>query len=243
VANLAKTYTDNVFEALRYLPTWEPSVAVAVGDIAKIEDRGYVRQMSLTDLNIAVKAHEGLRVKHRGWASEGALKIAASGKASSRGKKAATRLEFDAKHAILFRAERSNEITLERPDRAEKAILHLHEAGNWDTDWIYVTHVIRAERFTVLISDQKGASAELSVTGALGQDPARLAGGDVGVEVGATRGLAYELGGVEDATPLYRALCVSKRKLPGSRARTKRPSPSGRARASAGEYEIVEVSF
>ncbi len=243
MTNLAKTYTDNVFKALHYLPTWEPSVAVAVGDVAKIEDRGFVRQMSLTDLDISFKQRAGLRVKHRGWASEGALKIAAAGKASSRGKAAATRLEFDAKHAILFRAERSNEITLERPDRAEKAILHLHEEGNWDTDWIYVTHVIRAERFTVLISDQKGASAELTVTGALGEDPGRLAGGDVGVEVGATRGLAYELGGVQHATPLYRALRVSRRKLPGRQARTKRSGPSGRARASAGEYEIVEVGF
>jgi hypothetical protein len=243
VSDLAKSYTDKIFKGLHYLPTWLPSAKVAVGDVAKIEERAVTRQLSLEDLSVEFSTHENATVAHRGWASKGALTLGGRAKATTPAQNigANTHVEFNAKHAILFRAERSKELNLERQALVEKELLRLHEDKQWEADWVLITHVIRAHNFTALISQEKGARAELRLTGTLGSNAAGLDREDVGVEVLHTEGMAYAEHGVVDATPLYRAIRVQKR-ITGH-TRTKRARPTGRLRAATDEFEVAEVQF
>ncbi|HEV3070293.1 MAG TPA: hypothetical protein VGY76_02565 [Solirubrobacteraceae bacterium] len=243
MTDLAKNYTDKIFGGLRYLPTWLPSATVAVGDVARIEERTVIRHCGLENLNIEYSAHENAAVAHRGWASKGALAVSARAAATTGTPDvgANTRVEFNAKHAILFRAEQSRELYLENQGLIEDRLLHMRAEQQWEPDWVLITHVVRAARFTVLISQEKGASAELKLTGALAGAAAGLDSEDIGVDVVNTVGMAYDERGVVDATPLYRAIRVQKRRI--RPPRTKRVKPTGRARAGADEYEIAEVLF
>ena len=245
--DLAKSYTDKIYRGLRYLPTWFPSTRVSVGDVARIEERVVTRQKGLADLDVEFSIDEHASVAHRAWASKGALAIG-SGAGAETGTGTGTQqmgahihVDFNARHAVLFRAERSRELNLAHQALIEKKLLSLYEEERWELDWILVTHVVRAARFIALISEEQGAHAELKVTGALA-GAAGLDREEIGMEVLHTTGMAYSDCGVVDATPLYRAIRVRKKRLVRGRTTT-RVGPTGRARTQGDEFEIVEVEF
>src|ERR1700722_18021408 len=173
-------YTSEIYGGLHYLATWPPSGKVGVGDVAIMQDRTLERHLSIGDLEVATKVISGSEVHERGWASSGALTVAATGGASGPVNPVVNaggdfEVNFKSKHAILMRAERSREDSLDRLDRVRQEILRLHEEGTWQRDWVLVTHVIHAHSLMVLISNEKEAKAHLAVSAGVAADPAAIA--------------------------------------------------------------------
>lgn len=246
MADLWKRYTNEIYKGMHYLAAWPPSKRVQVGDVVVMEDRSPDRQMSASDLGIETPVLRGAQVRSRGWATEGALTVgpavAASGPVHP-GVVAGAELEvkFNAKHAILLRAERSREDSIDQMDRLKQEILRMHAEGKWRREWVVVTHVIHAKTLMVLVSSASGAVARLRGSGSLGVDPSALAEGNGEVALLSASGMVYEESGVEDATPFYLAIRVQDRLL--RRPITTRIGKRGRVRGAASSVEVVDVAF
>lgn len=246
MADIWKQYTNEVYAALRYLASWPPSSRVEVGDIAVMQDRSLERQLSLRDLDIDTAVLHGSEIHDRGWASSGTVKLSANASASGPvhpGVTGGTECEvsFHAKHAILLRAGRSREDSMDRLDRVKREMLRLHNEGKWNSEWVLVTHVVHAGSLLVLVSNQKGASARLSVSGSVGADALALALARSNVTLVGASGMAYEEHSEQDATPLYLAIRVQERV--GRKPSLTRIGKRGRARAVGGDFEVAEVTF
>lgn len=246
MADLPERYTKDVYRGIRYLASWLPSSAVAVGNVAVLQKGSLELVTTAEALGLSTQTIIGPSVAERGWVSQRTVtvapKVGASGPLdSSLGGGAEMNIEFKAKHAILLRAERSREKSLDHLGQIKKEMLRLHEEGEWETDWILVTHVVHARRLIVLISNEKGASAQLRLSAGAVQDAGALITANGELDVTNLQGMALSEVGIKNATPLYQALRVRKRRLRGNEV--KRIGKRGRARAGDGEFEIAAVSF
>jgi hypothetical protein len=241
-----KQYTAELYANLRYLGSWPPSSPVEVGDIGVFEDRSLERQVSIGELGIEVTTRRGADVQERGWASRKTRivrpKVAGAAPLESGvGAGAELEVRFEAKHAILLRAERSREESLDRLDRVREELLRLHDEEKWRDEWVLVTHVIRADRMVALISKERDTSATLRLSAGMVEDAGALATARGELTVVAADVMAYEERGATDASPLYRAVRVQPRFLRENRV--KRIGKRGRARAGPTEFEVAEVAF
>lgn len=246
MSELWKQYTHEIYAGLHYLATWPPSAALAVGDIAIMRDRTPERHLSIGDLGVETKVLKGAEVHERGWASSGALTVSAAAAASGPAVPGASiggelEVSFNSKHAVLLRAERSREDSLDRLDRITRELLRLHEDGSWQREWVLVTHAVHARSLMVLVANQKGAKAKLQVSGDVAAEPAAIVNARGTVSLLSASGMAYEEHGVKDATPLYLAVRVQERL--GRRSIVKRIGRRGRARPQRGDFEIADVTF
>jgi hypothetical protein len=245
MAELWQHYTREVHKGLHYLASWPPSARVGVGDIAVMIDGSLERQATLQDAGLPYAVARGADVRHRGWASAGSVSLgggAAADAPLSAGTQAGAEIEasFRSTHAILLRAERSREDSLERLDQIKQGMLAMRAAGTWQQEWLMITHVVHAQSLMVLISKERNASARLLVSGSVGADAHALATGSAGVQVLSASGMAYEEHGIADATPLYLAVRVQERF--GRTARVKRIGRRGNVRTAGGSYEVVDVT-
>jgi len=246
MADLPERYTKDVYRGIHYVASWPPSSTTAVGDVAVMQKRSLERVTSTAALGLPTQTITGAKVEERGWASQKTVTLAPKVGAAAPldpaiAATAEMNVEFNAKHAILLRAERSRERSLDRLSHIKKEMLRLHEEGEWEPDWLLVTHVVQARRLFVLISSEKGASAQLRLSAGVAQDAGALATASGELNVANHQGMAYSEIGIENATPLYQALRVQRRRIRGNRV--KRIGRRGRARPGEGEFEIVPVSF
>lgn len=241
-----RCYTGELYENLRYLAPWPPSGQVAVGEVGAFRDRSFERHTTLERLGVEPTSRDGADVRERGWTSTATrivrpeLEVAAPvdpGLVAG----AELQVKFEAKHAILMRAERSHERSLDRLDLIEDSLLRLHDEGKWRKDWVLVTHVVHAERLVALIANGRGTEATLRLSAGAIDDVSALATARGVLSVMTTNGMAYEEHDGRNATPLYRAVRVQRRRLRGDRV--KRISKRGRARPGLAEFEVAEVTF
>jgi hypothetical protein len=246
MAELWKQYTDEIYKKLRYLATWPPSARIEVGDVGIFADRSLERHQSLDQLGIEQETRLGVDLEQRGWASSKTKVVRPKAMATvplepGLGVGTELKVEFNAKHAFLLRAERSREDGLDRLDQIRDQLLRLHDKDEWQSDWILVTHVIHAKRMVALIASDKNTAATLRLSAGMVADAGALATARGELTVLTADAMAYEERGVEDATPLYRAVRVQRRRLRGDRV--KRIGKRGRARPGLGEFEVAEVTF
>ncbi|HKB51421.1 MAG TPA: hypothetical protein VKC63_08320 [Solirubrobacterales bacterium] len=246
MAKLWKRYTDELYTGLNYLASWPPSGRAEVGDVATFQDRSLERYVSIGELGIETTTLTGTAVCERGWASAetNVINPSVAGAAPLQpGLDAGAELtiQFGAEHAILMRAERTREESLDRLDRVKRELLRLHDKGIWKREWVLVTHSIRAERLIALISSSREASAKLRLSAGVAEDAGALASVRGRVKVTHATGMAYEELGAEDATPLYQAVRVQERVVRDDRV--KRVGKRGRARPDEGRFEVTEVAF
>lgn len=240
-----KRYTDEIYGGLRYLATWPPSGRVEVGDVAVFEDRSAEKQTTMEELGIEKETSAGADVRERGWASARAFELKPRAGAAAPLEPglvagAGVELEFKAKHAILMRAERSREHRLERLATVKQELLRMYDGGEWKREWLLITNVIHARRLIVLISGRRGDKALLTLSAGVGDDAIGLATGRGELTVVSADEMAYKEDGIENATPLYRAVRVQRRPGPN---RVKRIAKRGRARGGEADFEVAEVTF
>lgn len=246
MADLPERYTKDLYRGIHYLASWPPSNTAAVGDVAVLQKRSLERVTSAGALGLPTQTIRGPTVEERGWVSQKTVTVAPKVSAAapldpSIAAAAEMNIEFTAKHAILLRAERSWEKSLDQLSHTKREMLRLYEDGEWEADWVIVTHVVHARRLIVLISNERGASAQLRLSAGAVQDAGALATVSGELNVANPKGMAYSEIGIRNATPLYQALRVQRRRFRDNRV--KRIGRRGRARPGDGEFEIAPVSF
>jgi hypothetical protein len=239
-----KTYTSQISKRLGYCASWLPRNQIAVGDIALMENRSLERQKSIRDIGIDIEIREGNEVKDWGWTSGTTFEVnpaISAGAPVHPGVQIGGGLTvgFTRKNGILLRMERSQEQSLERLDSLRKEMLRLHETGEWERDWVVVTQVIHAGRMIVLISERRGASADLTAAMRIGAEPASVIEAEGKIELLGSSGMNLQETG-ENLTPLYKALRVKPGRI--RKSRIKQINRRGRARATEGA-DVIEVVF
>lgn len=245
MATAPERYTDAIEAELEYLGGWPTTSAIAVAEIGVIEGRSFVAQATLADLGVEVTTQTDERRRDVGYAagaevSAGALAGAKAPLQPGATAMARVNVEFTARNAILMRAESCRNQRVERLDLLKAELLRLHREGRWQMEWIAVSEVVHAERLITLIAEAKGASVELGVSAGIDASAISLAEGKGRISVlHRSEGVLFEA--AEDATPLYRALCVQKRRLRDPRA--KQANRHGRARGLEEDFDVVEFGF
>jgi hypothetical protein len=245
MATAPERYTDAIEAQLQYLGSWPTTSAIAVADIGVIEGRSFVAQATLADLGVEVAVQTDERRRDVGYAtgaevSAGALVGAEAPLHPGTSAAARVNVEFTARNAILMRAEGCRNERVERLDLLKGELLRLHREGRWPIEWIAVSEVVHAERLITLIAEAKGASVELGVSAGIDASSISLAEGQGRISVlRRSEGVLFETS--EQATPLYRALCLRKRSL--RKPRVKQADRHGRARGLEEDFDVVEFDF
>ncbi|MGN6588299.1 MAG: hypothetical protein ACTHKT_12665 [Solirubrobacterales bacterium] len=240
-----KAYTSQVYKRLRYLAAWTPGQEISPGDVGIFEDRSLEQQTTIAELGLELGVHQGNERRNRGLLSGVEIKpqFAAGAAAPVHPgveAQAQFKIEFKATNGILLRAERSCEDHLDRIDLLREWMLDLYAKGKWEERQVVVTHVVKARALMVLVSEERGANATLTVGGSLRLDPTALAEGEGSVGLETTSGSVFQEVG-EEMTPLYLALKVKDPAL--RRPRVKRANKRGRALPPEEGPTVIDVTF
>jgi hypothetical protein len=240
-----KTYTSQVYKRLRYLAAWTPGQEVNPGDVGVFENRTLERQTTIAELGIKLGIHEGNERRNRGLLSgveitpQVGTGVAVPVQPGLEAR-AEIKVKFKATNGLLLRAEKSQENHLDRIDLLREWMLDRYARGEWEERQVVVTHVVAARSLMVLISEERGASATLTVGGSLRLDPTALAEGEGSVSMETTSGSIFQEVG-EEMTPLYLALKVKDPAL--RKPKVKRANKRGRALPSEEGPTVIDVTF
>lgn len=220
MAKVHKFYTSEVYENLKYRPTWLPGIPMHLGTVGLIED-GIFR--AVTDLNRLDIPFEEIADSDRNaidFTSKGGVFIAfkAAGEANSRFEavakaNAGALIEFSRVGAVVLQLR---DVSLNRiADQYQlrndllRAIAVGDESNRWLRDWVVVTEVARAGSATIVISNSGHSRLELRASGSV--TPTSLVDLSANLSVATESELCTKVIAEAGLTPLYRGLRVKRR--------------------------------
>jgi len=238
-----KRYCDQLHRHIGWLATWQPDSPIAVGDVCLMEGRQMVRQFHLDDRGIGCTEIVSPTVAHVGWQSSKGITVKPSAGASATGVgDAHVEVKFEDADAMVFRAERCREHSLDRLDRLKDELLDLRSRGQWDEDLLVVTQVRHAERLLVVVAGERGSSAVVKVAADAFSPGLDLSSANVGVELLRATSTGYQISNARNTTPLFQAVRV--RRVGVRREHViRRIGRKGKLRSGAESYDLVPVDY
>lgn len=220
MASVARQYTRELAQELRFLPAWPPGVRIELGDIGQIDNENiFGRVTSLANLGInpvEMEASGGTETFQ--YASAGAVQISfkASGQESAAlpnvpAGKAGLGISFSRESATAFRADGVEHRRFADQVALRQEVASLIRAGRWDRSWTIVTHVARARSTTALVARSKGAGVEFALSADVGAGGLELLSADVGLQTVSSREMQVTIVGAGGMTPLFLGLRVRRR--------------------------------
>lgn len=210
-------YTNELRERFGYSAVWLPTTSIRPGDVGRMIGHQFERLTSLDELGVPFECRAGESVGTLDYSSASGVEISGGSKASvapaSGGLAQADgliKVRFAGEGAVVFRAEDCTSISIDPQQTLEAEILRRFAAGDWPTDHVVVTEVIRSGRTTILISGGRDASVEL---GGAADTPMALTSATM--KVINSRNISTQIVAAGDLTPLFRAKGVRKRLLRG----------------------------
>lgn len=210
---------------------WPLTERVAVGEVRKWHRRGSVPAGSLAERGIEAKRGPAgapgditydaggtvaVRFKAAGAAAQGFSSVAAA--------EAGALVEFRDEHSALIVYTGLEQSGLADLAALADSLVRRLWRGDWDPDLLVVSDVVAARAGTVLIADQKGASAELRLEGAVGPGPLQLVDLAGRAAFSASSRLGLNWTGT-DLTPCYRVLRIRRTWLKRVREEYGTPQP------------------
>ncbi len=149
-------------------PVWLPGTKMDLGEIGKIDRRGYLRVASLSDFGINFNPEPSSAQTEYFVASEHAsaqdveVKAGASVPAAGAHVEAGMEMSFSAACAFVVRVAGVEATKITNVREVEDAIRRRHAVNPfWEKDWIYVQEVVTAQPCIMVVSE--GAKAKVSV--------------------------------------------------------------------------------
>ena len=216
-----RTYTREVFNHLKYRPTWLPGTPIEIGTVGALEDGIFRPMTSLKTLGIRFtirldKAADGTL----DFASETGVSVAlkAAGElnpkftAVAQGEAGAL-IEFSRAGAVVFQLRDVAFNRLEDQPELARAMLRLVTLGessnSWERDWVVITEVVEAGSATIAIASSADSKLELKASGTVA--PASLVDASARFSVAAESQVSTKVIAQSGLTVLYRALRVKKK--------------------------------
>lgn len=219
MTSVHQLYTRDVYENLKYRPTWLPGTPIHLGTVGVIED-GQFR--AITDLKrLGISFEEIIDSDHDtiDFTSKGGVSIAfkAAGEVNPRFQavaeaNAGVLVEFSRVGAVLLQMR---DVSLNRiADQSQlrrdmlQAIAVGDQSKQWRKEWVVITEVARAGIATIVISNSGRSRLELRASGSAASTS--LADVSANFSVATESELSFRVIASEGLTPLYRGLRVKR---------------------------------
>jgi len=206
---LAKTYLTEIHKALRYYATWAPQNNFELGDIGIMKGKQFIYLDKLKNKKVSFVPNNGLPKKDDAFSyySEDNIKISTKlvGEADKQilDAKAKMIIKFGRKNSILFRPKGVTMHKIEDQLRLAEQITKLYKEKKWKRDWVVITELIEVDSATILISNSKNATAEISASSNVEAGMFNIADAKLGLKLSHSKSLGIEILAAQALTPLY----------------------------------------
>jgi hypothetical protein len=218
-ASVYKLYAKDVYENLRYRPTWLPGSPVELGAVGIIEEGIFRPITDLKTLDIPFEVKVDPDQDAIDFASKNGVSISFKAAGEVNGKfeaiakaDAGVLIEFSREGAVVLQLR---DVLLNRiadQSALSRALLRSmavgDEAKQWQRNWAVVTEVARAGRATIVISSSGQSRLELKASGSTA--PANLVDASSNLSVATESEISTKVIAESGLTPLYRGLRVSR---------------------------------
>lgn len=216
--DVRKRYTIEMYDNFGYYATWEPNTPVELGEIGILKNKEFTRISTLQNEEIEFKVKADETKGEIDYSSSGGVKIynKLAGKAAPKACKLAEAdagfiVDFTKENSVLFKAKGTLTYAIDNIIALKREIMKRYESGDWDAEWVIVTHLIKAESATILIAGNSGSSIELKARGKAGIKKIDIADAEANFEISFSQGVETKIIGAEGITPLFKLMGVRKR--------------------------------
>lgn len=213
-------YSRLVHEVTTWWGTYPVPLQLCVGDYVQMDNEGRIKYLgSVLDwpdwrkgLPVEPFLYKGEDRFWRHVTTKRAADAGAGVKIVGVGADASLTITFSEESGFLLNLAGTTGSRFKSVDTARRWILGAAKAGKWEKKAALITEVIRAERTTALIAEERGTSFRLQATASLPLDVTaiNLADPALHVEYFKERGSGYSTPPTE-ATPLYHCARIRRR--------------------------------
>ena len=174
--SIYKLYAKNVYENLRYRPTWLPGSPVELGTVGLIEEGIFRPITDLNKLDIPFEAKVDADQDTIDFASKNGVTISFKAAGETNGKfeaipkaSAGVLIEFSHEGAVVLQLKDVSLNRIADQNSLSRALLKSIAVGaelkQWQRDWVVITEVARVGRATIVISRSGKSRLELKASG------------------------------------------------------------------------------
>jgi hypothetical protein len=210
-------YLKDINKSSGYRATWEPGKLLKIGQIGKIDPKGFfVVYSSLIDEGFSPKVQSDDKSDTLDYSSKGTFEITAkvAGEVSSSTNLQKSDAGFDIKlnseKSILFQIAGYTTEHIVNIGDMKKMILEKYRQGNWEKDLVVITELVVAKSSTIIISTTKGTQLTLKANADVGNK--KLAITDASLNLGLVKetGSSMKFVATSGLTPLFRVMGLKK---------------------------------
>jgi hypothetical protein len=208
MANVSDRYVKLLYQRYKHFAAWLPNTKMLLGDVGVVEGKYFRRKTSLKALGVKFATRTG--DKPLAFSDDLTLGLQVHAKAAGEVAlgtalplaQAGVSIDFASEGAFLFHAMNCYADEIEDKAAVGKALVALHQKGDWDIGWSVVDTVIRAGSSTILVSNSHNAKLELKAKTAV--EISNLAKPELGLEVSSKQGDITLFLADQGLTPLFR---------------------------------------
>jgi hypothetical protein len=217
-----KLYANDVYENLKYRPTWLPGSPVELGTVGLIEEGIFRPITDLKKLDITFETIVGSGQNTIDFASKNGVSISFKAAGETSGKfeaiskaDAGVLIEFSREGAVVLQLKDVSFDRIADQNSLIRALLKSIAVGveskQWQRDWVVITEVARAGRATIVISRSGKSRLELKASGSIA--PTSLVDASAALSVATESEISTKVIAESGLTPMYRGLRVQRKYL------------------------------
>lgn len=213
--SIAESYTSTLHEKLKFFASWPNNMLVQLGDYGTLQGALFAKTGNLGsdfNINIVPDIQSGAVNNVFEHKSGGIKEIQLNADASTIQADACVRLEFGSANSLYFKALKSTYSGLKNRAEVDLEILRRYNNDLWDAKLVVVISVIKATATTILISEGKGASVEISGR-ATTTEGINLVDASAGLSIRSDKHMGLKILASNGLTPLFGLARVKPRTL------------------------------
>jgi hypothetical protein len=208
MASHAQRYQAEIHDRLGFFATWLPGDPIDIGDVGVLRSGRFRRTTSLSQLGVAYSVGAAGAAQDLQYTSTNGTSVALAAGADATVAEAEIRVAFSDAGSFVFHVSGLRLQRIEDSAAVGAELLRLHEAGDWDRDWLLVETLHTAKRATILVCEDASGEVVLTAKTAGLKPLASLADPEIDLTVASARGSIVQLVARNDLRPLYSCLRV-----------------------------------
>lgn len=209
MASPAKLYQREMHGNLGFFATWFPGDHMELGAVGTIKAGRFRQEATLKDLGIKIRASAEGSPQPLKYTSSKGTSIKTSAGANVPAVTADISVEFSSEGAFIFDALNVRQVRIENRYDVAAAILESYNREEWKKDWYVVESLHKADRATIIVSEENSAAIVLAASSDLPIPSTALADPKVDFSVSSSHGKMFQVINGENLQPLYSCLRLS----------------------------------
>jgi hypothetical protein len=240
-----KLYVQGIYKRFGYWGTWLPNMRLALGDIGIQQAGVFKRLTSMRKLKLSFKTRVGKKPVDFTHTSESGITL----RAKAAGEvvagmtlpldQAGIQVEFSRQGAFLFQAIGCFIDEIENRNELGQSIIKLQRNGTWQPDWAVVDGLVRADTVTIVVSNSKRASLELTTK--TPPQIGNIANVDIGLRVRVQRGDMERFLAAKGLSPLFTLTRIRKSLVDKLMGRPGQIYFGGEVQGEEADWDVLEA--